>query len=112
MSKLLSIKNLRVRFRTNSPFQAMINKIEDPYIDAVRQVSLEIKQGETFTLVGESGSGKSTLALATAGLLNADEGQIKFMNEDVTTMTSSQIMAYRKKISYCLLYTSPSPRDA
>jgi oligopeptide/dipeptide ABC transporter ATP-binding protein len=100
MSKLLSIKNLRVRFRTNSPFQAMINKIEDPYIDAVRQVSLEMKEGETFTLVGESGSGKSTLALATAGLLNAEEGQIKFMNEDVTTMTSSQIMAYRKKISY------------
>ena len=91
MSKLLSIKNLRVRFRTKSPIQAMINKIEDPYIDAVRQVSLEIKQGETFTLVGESGSGKSTLALATAGLLNADEGQIKFMNEDVTTMTSSQL---------------------
>ena len=45
MSKLLSIKNLRVRFRTKSSFQAMINKIEDPYIDAVRQVSLEIKAG-------------------------------------------------------------------
>ena len=59
MSKLLSIKNLRVRFRTKSPFHAMVNKIEDPYIDAVRQVSLEMKEGETFTLVGESGSGKS-----------------------------------------------------
>ena len=33
MSKLLSIKNLRVRFRTNSPFQAMINKIEDAKIE-------------------------------------------------------------------------------
>ena len=100
MSKLLSIKNLRVRFRTKSPLQAMLQKIDDPYIDAVRQVSLDIKQGETFTLVGESGSGKTTLALAVAGLLNATEGQIKFMNEDVTSMTSSQIMAYRKKISF------------
>ena len=100
MSKLLSIKNLRVRFRIKSPLQAMLQKIDDPYIDAVRQVSLDIKQGETFTLVGESGSGKSTLALAIAGLLNAAEGQIKFMNEDVTSMTSSQIMAYRKKISF------------
>ena len=69
-------------------------------IESVRQVSLDIKQGETFTLVGESGSGKTTLALAVAGLLNATEGQIKFMNEDVTSMTSSQIMAYRKKISF------------
>lgn len=100
MSKLLSIKNLRVRFRIKSPLQAMLQKIDDPYIDAVRQVSLDIKQGETFTLVGESGSGKTTLALAVAGLLNATEGQIKFMNEDVTSMTSSQIMAYRKKISF------------
>ena len=100
MSKLLSIKNLRVRFRIKSPLQAMLQKIDDPYIDAVRQVSLDIKQGETFTLVGESGSGKTTLALAVAGLLNAAEGQIKFMNEDVTSMTSSQIMAYRKKISF------------
>ena len=100
MSKLLSIKNLRVRFRIKSPLQAMLQKIDDQYIDAVRQVSLDIKQGETFTLVGESGSGKTTLALAVAGLLNATEGQIKFMNEDVTSMTSSQIMAYRKKISF------------
>ena len=100
MSKLLSIKNLRVRFRIKSPLQAMLQKIDDPYIDAVRQVSLDIKQGETFTLVGESGSGKTTLALAVAGLLNATEGQIKFMNEDVISMTSSQIMAYRKKISF------------
>ena len=100
MSNLLSIKNLRVRFRTKSPLQAMIQKIEDPYIDAVRQVSLDIKQGETFALVGESGSGKSTLALAIARLLTAAEGQIKFMDEDVTNMTSSQIMAYRKKISF------------
>ena len=88
MSKLLSIKNLRVRFRIKSPLQAMLQKIDDPYIDAVRQVSLDIKQGETFTLVGESGSGKTTLALAVAGLLNDTEGQIKFMNADVSSMTS------------------------
>jgi len=100
MNNILSIKNLRVRFRAKSTLQGMLQKIDDPFIDAVRKVSLDIKQGETFTLVGESGSGKSTLALATAGLLTAKEGQIKFMNEDVTNMTPSQIMAYRKKISF------------
>ena len=100
MNNILSIKNLRVRFRAKSTLQGMLQKIDDPFIDAVRKVSLDIRQGETFTLVGESGSGKSTLALATAGLLTAKEGQIKFMNEDVTNMTPSQIMAYRKKISF------------
>ena len=89
MTNLVEIENLQVKFNTDSG-----------EVNAVNGISFNIKKGETLALVGESGSGKSTLALATAGLLNAEEGQIKFMNEDVTTMTSSQIMAYRKKISY------------
>ena len=100
MSKLLSIKNLRVRFRTKSPIQAMINKIEDPYIDAVRQVSLEIKQGETFTLVGESGSGKSTTALSILGLLpypiaHHNKGSIKFKNTELLNANNKILQQYR-----------------
>ena len=53
MNNILSIKNLRVRFRAKSTLQGMLQQIDDPFIDAVRQVSLDIKQGETFTLVGE-----------------------------------------------------------
>ncbi len=100
MSTVLAVKNLRVRFRVKSPLQAMIQRIDDPFIDAVRQVSFEIQQGETFTLVGESGSGKSTLALAVAGLLEASEGQIQFLGQDVTHMSAQELMAYRKQISF------------
>jgi len=100
MSTVLAVKDLRVRFRIASPLQAKINRVEDPFIDAVRNVSFDIQQGQTFTLVGESGSGKSTLALAVAGLLHSDEGRIEFMGQDVTNTSSQGLMAYRKQISF------------
>jgi oligopeptide/dipeptide ABC transporter ATP-binding protein len=112
MSKVLEIKDLRVRFRVKSSIEAMLQRIEDPYIDAVRQVSLSIGEGETFTLVGESGSGKSTLALAVAGLLPVSEGSIQFNGEDVTNLSRQKSMSYRKQIS--MMWQNPvgslSPR--
>ena len=112
MSKVLEIKDLRVRFRVKSSIEAMLQKVEDPFIDAVRQVSLSIGEGETFTLVGESGSGKSTLALAVAGLLPVSEGSILFNGEDVTNLSRQQSMSYRKQIS--MMWQNPvgslSPR--
>ena len=100
MSKVLSVTDLRVRFRVKSAIQAMVQKIDDPFIDAVRQVSFDIEEGQTFTLVGESGSGKSTLALAVAGLLPSDEGRIEFLGKDVTNTTAKELMAFRKQISF------------
>ena len=100
MSTVLEVENARVRFRSMSSMQAWIKRESDPWIDAVRDVSLSIKAGETFTLVGESGSGKSTLALAVAGLLPASEGSIRFRGKEVTTMNNAEMMAYRKQISF------------
>ena len=112
MSTVLEIKDLRVRFRVKSALQAMMQKIEDPFIDAVRQVSFSIEEGETFTLVGESGSGKSTLALAIAGLLPVSNGSILFNGDDVTQMSPTDMMTYRKQIS--MMWQNPvgslSPR--
>jgi oligopeptide/dipeptide ABC transporter ATP-binding protein len=112
MSHLLEINNLRVRFRVKSPLEALLQSIKNPYIDAVRDVSLKINEAETFTLVGESGSGKSTLALALAGLLPVAEGSILFNGAEVTEMNKTQMMDYRKQIS--MMWQNPvgslSPR--
>ncbi|NKB62185.1 MAG: ATP-binding cassette domain-containing protein [Gammaproteobacteria bacterium] len=100
MSKVLAVENVRVRFRSMSTVQALLKRESDPYIDAVRDVTLSVSEGETFTLVGESGSGKSTLALAMAGLLPASEGSILFNDKEVTSMNNTEMMAYRKQISF------------
>jgi oligopeptide/dipeptide ABC transporter ATP-binding protein len=100
MTRLLEARNVRVRFRAKSALQALAQRVADPFIDAVRDVSFGIEAGETFTLVGESGSGKSTLAQAVAGLLPAAEGSIAFDGIEVTTMDPAALQAYRKRIAF------------
>lgn len=114
MSEVLRGENVRVRFRVKSTIQALLQRVSDPYIDAVRDVSFSIDEGETFTLVGESGSGKSTLALAVAGLLPTTEGSIRFIGDNVTTMNAADMQIYRKQISF--MWQNPvgslSPRQS
>ena len=72
--ELLVIKDLNLRFITRDALLARNRR----YLQATRDVSLTIRQGETFGLVGESGSGKSTIARMVAGLQQPNSGSIKF----------------------------------
>ena len=100
MARILEVQNVRVRFRAMSPLQALVQRIDDPFVDAVRDVSFSIDEGATFTLVGESGSGKSTLAQAVAGLLPVEEGVIRFDGADIAAMDPAALRAYRRQISF------------
>lgn len=100
MSPILSVEQLRVRFRVQGAIQAMLQRTRDPYIDAVRDVTFTIGEAETFTLVGESGSGKSTLAMAIAGLHPIANGSIHFDEKNIAQLDSNAMQDYRKKISY------------
>ena len=56
----------------------------------IKNVNLEIKDGEFVVLVGPSGSGKSTLLRIISGLEDLDEGEILINSEDVTSKIPSE----------------------
>jgi putrescine transport system ATP-binding protein len=53
-------------------------------VPAVSDVSLDVREGEFFTLLGASGSGKTTLLRIVAGLERADAGRVLIGGIDVT----------------------------
>lgn len=73
----------------------------------LREVELEIRQGEVLGLVGQSGSGKSTLAMSMLGLLDTKrattEGAIRFQDCDLLQLREREWRATRgRRISLVL----------
>lgn len=67
-------------------------------VHAVKDVSVELRRGETLGIVGESGSGKSTLARCIIRLLDSDNGKIMIGNVDLRTLNRAEMRPWRAKI--------------
>ena len=59
-------------------------------VDVIRDVSVEIDEGEFCVLIGPSGSGKSTLLRIIAGLETLSAGSIAFGGRDVTALSAKE----------------------
>jgi spermidine/putrescine transport system ATP-binding protein len=59
-------------------------------VGAVDDVSLEIAEGEFFSLLGPSGCGKTTTLRMVAGFERPDQGQIVLQGNDVTTVPANK----------------------
>ena len=96
MENLLEVKNLSVTFRTLQG-----------EIQAVRDVSFDIKKGSVTAIVGESGCGKSVTSKSIMGLVKppgfvSEESKILFQGENIQEYTQAQWEDYRgQKCSIC-----------
>jgi branched-chain amino acid transport system ATP-binding protein len=76
--RILNIENLSVSYGS---------------ISAVRNVTLEAREGEIVGLVGANGAGKSTIMKAALGVHRASAGRIHFLSQDVTNVSTEKIVA-------------------
>ena len=67
-------------------------------VHAVKDVTVELRRGETLGIVGESGSGKSTLARCMIRLLDSDSGKIMIDGTNLRTLERAQMRPWRSKI--------------
>lgn len=67
-------------------------------VQAVDDVSLTIRRGETFGLVGESGSGKSTLGRTILRLYEPTAGQILFEETDIASLGATDLRHLRRRM--------------
>ncbi len=84
---MIELRNLHVNY-----------KIRAGYVKAVRDVSLRVKNGETYGLVGESGCGKSTLGQALLKILPSQteiSGNILIDNTDIANYTEKEMQKIR-----------------
>ncbi len=105
---LVEVKNLRKFFPVRTHFWAR----EKLFVQAVNNVSLTIKRGETLGLVGESGCGKSTLGRLILRLEEPTAGEIYFEGENILQFKAERLRQMRRQMQIIFQdpYSSLNPR--
>jgi putative ABC transport system ATP-binding protein len=67
-------------------------------VQALRGLSMDIKAGELIAIIGPSGSGKTTLLNIVGGLDDATAGTVIVGDTNVTTLTVTQLVDFRRKM--------------
>ncbi|MCH4168147.1 MAG: ABC transporter ATP-binding protein [Streptococcaceae bacterium] len=62
-------------------------------IQAVKDVSFEVNEGEIVSLIGANGAGKTTILRTISGLVSASEGRILYRDADITKTQAQKIVA-------------------
>ncbi len=55
-------------------------------VDIIKNITLEVKQGEIAVIVGPNGAGKSTAMKALLGMLELTDGSVSFASDDISNM--------------------------
>ena len=105
---LLDVQHLTKRFAADTNFFGKATS----YVQAVDDVSFQIRKGEAFGLVGESGCGKTTVGKMLVNLLKPTSGKIVFDGKELTAMKPAERKQYCKDIQLIFQdpYASLNPR--
>ena len=104
---VLDIKNLNVEYKTKG---TVFN--ETRTVNAINNLSLEVKKGEILAIAGESGCGKSTLASAITRLIPIKSGDVFFHGINIFKLNQKQMKIYRQSLQMVFQnpYSSLNPK--
>jgi len=74
-----------------------IYRLGNVEVQALRGLSMEVKEGEMVSIIGPSGSGKTTLLNIIGGLDQATGGYVQVGDTVVTALSPSKLVEYRRK---------------
>ncbi|MDO4540550.1 MAG: ABC transporter ATP-binding protein [Syntrophomonadaceae bacterium] len=86
-------RELLVRFENVSKAYSM----GDVRVDALKDITFEIYEGELLVILGPSGSGKTTLLNLLGGMDQASGGRVWFQNRDLTKADDKELTSYRRR---------------
>src|SRR6056297_1597436 len=100
MSNIIEISSLNKAFRNNV---------------VLKDLSLQVKDGENLVILGRSGIGKSVLIKCIVGLIIPDSGTIKVFNKTIRELSIRELNKVRTRIGFLFLgnalYDSMSVRE-
>lgn len=94
-----------------------IDKLNKSFGDnhVLRDFSLSLPPGKTIAVLGKSGSGKSVLIKCIVNLVEADEGKIVVLGEDISELKQEELDSLRAKVGFLFqsnaLYDSMTVRE-
>ena len=74
---MLKVKNLSVHYGM---------------IQAIKDISFEVNEGEIVTLIGANGAGKSTILRTISGLVKPSSGEIEYLGKPIHTVATRKIV--------------------
>jgi putative ABC transport system ATP-binding protein len=65
-------------------------------VDILKDISIDIQEGESIGIVGPSGSGKSSLLMLMGGLERISNGTIKLLGQNLSEMSENKLASFRR----------------